>query len=143
MKHSKSMAYTLAVVLCVTAVAVAQRGGGDFDLSWHTIDSGGGGSSTGGGFELAGTIGQPDAGVMTGGEFELAGGFWPGAVAESMPGDCDSDGDVDLDDFAEFEACLTGPGGGLSEPACACFDFDYSGDIDLTDIAAFQLVFSG
>ena len=32
-----------------------------FDLSWHTID-GGGGYSVGGTFELNGTIGQPDAG---------------------------------------------------------------------------------
>ena len=144
MKRGTLLAYLWAIVLTAGAAALAPVGGGDFDLTWHTIDGGGGGSSTGGGFELAGTIGQPDAGpVMTGGKFALLGGFWPGVAAASMPGDCDSDGDVDLDDFAEFEPCLTGPGGGLPEPDCSCFDFDYSGDIDLTDFAAFQQAFAG
>jgi hypothetical protein len=34
--------------------------------------------SIGGGYELAGTIGQPDAGVLTGGGYTLGGGFWRG-----------------------------------------------------------------
>lgn len=56
------------------AMANAQVGGG-FDLTWSSID-GGGGYSSGGGFELTGTIGQPDAGAtMTGGAFSLDGGF--------------------------------------------------------------------
>ena len=51
-----------------------------YDLSWHTID-GGGGTSTGGTYDLSGTIGQPDAGVaMTGGSYSVVGGFWPGAA---------------------------------------------------------------
>ena len=33
-----------------------------YDLGWFTIDGGGGMFSTGGGYELGGTIGQPDAG---------------------------------------------------------------------------------
>lgn len=50
----------------------------DFDLSWHTFDGGGETYTTGGAFELGGTIGQPDASatVMTGGDFTLTGGFW-------------------------------------------------------------------
>ncbi|MCG3132019.1 MAG: hypothetical protein FLDDKLPJ_02829 [Phycisphaerae bacterium] len=55
-----------------------------YDLSWFTIDGGGAMRTAGGGFELSGTIGQPDAGPatpMTGGGFELSGGFWPGAGA--------------------------------------------------------------
>ncbi|MCA9952007.1 MAG: hypothetical protein KDE48_20295 [Anaerolineales bacterium] len=69
----------------VTAVAFAQSGG-SFDLSWSTID-GGGGSSSGGDFVLSGSIGQPDAGELSGGDFTLSGGFWqpvcvsPGVVA--------------------------------------------------------------
>jgi hypothetical protein len=47
-----------------------------FDLSWWTID-GGGGTASGGGFALAGTVGQPDAGAMSGGAYTLGGGFWP------------------------------------------------------------------
>jgi hypothetical protein len=78
--------------------------GADFDLSWNTIDGGGGTSIGGGpaGFELEGTIGQPDAsGPLIGGGFELAGGFWPGAslTPDSCPPDINNSGTVDVDDL--------------------------------------------
>jgi hypothetical protein len=57
-----------------------------------------------------------------------------------VPGDCDCDGDVDLGDYAELEACLEGPGGGVG-PECDCFDVDGSGHVDLYDFAAFQVLF--
>src|SRR3990170_6278085 len=73
--------------LCLTLASLAAWSGDDdgtmttaggFELSWSTVD-GGGGTSTGGGYELSGTIGQPDASSfampMTGGSFELVGGF--------------------------------------------------------------------
>ncbi len=49
----------------------------DYEISWSTID-GGGGRSSGGQYELVGTIGQPDAAYSAGGNYELLGGFWPG-----------------------------------------------------------------
>lgn len=49
-----------------------------YDLSWWTVD-GGGGTSTGGNLELTGTVGQPDAGAAAGGTLTLGGGFW-GAI---------------------------------------------------------------
>jgi hypothetical protein len=49
----------------------------DYKISWSTID-GGGGVSSGGPYELSGTIGQPDAGNLAGGQYEVLGGFWPG-----------------------------------------------------------------
>ncbi len=52
---------------------------GSYDLSWYTIDGGGATFSTGGGYSLGGTIGQPDAGSMGGGSYQLNGGFWGGA----------------------------------------------------------------
>jgi hypothetical protein len=55
-------------------MSIAQSGG-QFDLSWSTID-GGGGFSSGSQFVLTGTIGQPDAGSLTGGNFKVEGGFW-------------------------------------------------------------------
>ncbi len=70
----------IVLALLIVSVAAAQSGGG-YDLSWSTID-GGGGSSSGGGYTLAGTIGQSDAGALSGGGYTLSGGFWPGA----MPG---------------------------------------------------------
>ncbi len=65
-----------------------------------------------------------------------------GCPLEDLPGDCDGDGDVDLDDFASFEACLLGPDGGLGT-GCECFDFDGDGDNDLLDFAQFQVNFTG
>jgi hypothetical protein len=64
-------------------------------------------------------------------------------VPSHAPGDCDCDGDVDLGDYTDFEACFQGPGGGLPVPECACFDLDGSGDVDLRDFGVFQLSFSG
>ncbi|MHC4609928.1 MAG: hypothetical protein ACYS7M_06230 [Planctomycetota bacterium] len=61
----------------------------------------------------------------------------------SMPGDCDSDGDVDLDDYADLYSCLDGPDAGLNDPACDCFDSDADSDVDLDDLARFQEAFTG
>ncbi len=74
-----------AIALATAAPAFAQTGGG-YELTWNTIDGGGATFSTGGGFTLGGTIGQPDAGLLTGGSFTLRGGFWGGGpVATGVP----------------------------------------------------------
>lgn len=65
-------------VLLVTASLAVAQSGDDYDLSWWTADSGGGTWSTGGGYTLGGTAGQPDAGLLAGGAFSLGGGFWRG-----------------------------------------------------------------
>ncbi len=70
----------IVAALLMVSIVVAQSGGG-YDLSWSTID-GGGGSSSGGGYSLAGTIGQADAGTLGGGGYTLNGGFWSGAVSQ-------------------------------------------------------------
>lgn len=60
--------------------------GDPYAIDHYTID-GGGGTSSGGTFEIQGTIGQPDADPLqpsTGGDFEITGGFWPG-VAPATP----------------------------------------------------------
>jgi len=47
-----------------------------YTIDWYKI-AGGGGTSTGGTYQVTGTIGQPDAsGAMTGGSYSLTGGFW-------------------------------------------------------------------
>src|ERR1039458_10319279 len=47
-----------------------------YSIDWYKI-AGGGGTSTGGTYQVSGTIGQPDAsGAMTGGSYSLTGGFW-------------------------------------------------------------------
>jgi hypothetical protein len=62
-----------AVIVAVTLMVVVAQGG-MYDVSGWTIA---GGSSSGGGFILDGTAGQPAAGQnLTGGGFTLTGGGW-------------------------------------------------------------------
>jgi hypothetical protein len=63
------------VVLLLFASIVSAAGG--YDLSWWTVDAGGG-TSSGSAYTLCGTAGQPDAGAMSGGTYTLAGGLWAG-----------------------------------------------------------------
>ena len=64
---------------------VLAQSSGEIDLSWNTVDSGGGTFSSGDGYTLGGAIGQPDAGPLTGGPYTLSGGFWAGQVAPTPP----------------------------------------------------------
>ena len=85
----------LLLLLAASTLAGAQTGG-NFDLSWATVD-GGGGSSSGGDFALSGTIGQPDAGTLAGGPYTLRGGFWRCVTAAvSTPAITASNGDVQI-----------------------------------------------
>jgi len=70
----------LACLVLLAAVPALAQSGGGYDLSWSTVDGGGGTFSTGGVYSLGGTAGQPDAGLMTGGEYALGGGFWGGGA---------------------------------------------------------------
>jgi hypothetical protein len=69
-----------AVLLCgllLVRVALA-HGSASYELSWWSVDAGGATFSSGGGYTLGGTAGQPDANVLHGGAYTLAGGFWGG-----------------------------------------------------------------
>jgi len=71
------LVFTIVLVLILFASGAALAAG-SYDLSWWTVD-GGGGTSRGNGYTLNGTLGQPDAGTLTsGGGYTLAGGFWHG-----------------------------------------------------------------
>lgn len=110
--------------------AVRTASGADFDLSWRTVD-GGGGTSSGGGFTVSGTIGQPDAGTLIGGNFTLSGGFWQST--ESGCGNCPTDandsGTTDAADLAQ----LLGAWGPVAPGNC----LDSNGDntINAADLA--------
>lgn len=71
---------SMVSLLLLSSFALAAAG---YDLSWWTVD-GGGGTSSGGSYSLSATTGQPDAGpVLTGGTYHLEGGFWGGALSGS------------------------------------------------------------
>jgi hypothetical protein len=53
-------------------------------LPWWTLD-GGGGRSAAAGYQIEGTIGQPDAGRASGGGYALTGGFWFEGTTEPLP----------------------------------------------------------
>jgi hypothetical protein len=92
---------------------------------------------------------------LAGSDCDALSGDWPGfgtsctdgnsngtadACEPPIPGDCDRDLQVDLDDFASFANAMAGP----SQPAglgCDVGDFDGDGDIDLADFAEFQVAF--
>jgi len=137
---AKVLSMGVGVCMCVFA-SLGLVTASEYELSRQTIDGGGVMYSTGGTFELSGTIGQPDAGTMlsTDGAFQLTGGFW----FEEPPDDCNSDGWVDLMDYDDFDDCLSGPAGGLPLPRCNCFDLDNDNDVDLSDIHRFQQAFTG
>ena len=136
---------TVMVLMLVPIMTIASLTMADpsFEIDWHTINGGGVMFSTGGEFELSGTVGQPDAGGPMVGPaesgFELTGGFWFAQV----PGDCVFDGAVNLLDYTTFIDCLVGPSTLLTGGGCACLDLDKDQDVDLFDYRLFQLQFHG
>jgi len=73
------MVLAAVCLLILGGASVHAQAGGPYNLTWHTVDNGGG-KLAGGNYVLLGTAGQPDAGAApTGGNYRLVGGFWPGA----------------------------------------------------------------
>ena len=124
-------------------------GGGTFTYQWRK-----GGQPLTDGSHIAGattatltvsSIGPADVGSY---DVALTGGCGTGSVTSQAANlvvlnraDLDRDGDVDVDDYTLFAACLNGPG---SSPAGGCTvdaDFDGDTDVDLGDFAVFQAQF--
>ncbi len=63
-------------------------------------------------------------------------------VDVGLYGDGDDD-DVDIADFASFQACFTGEGGSPLTAECGYYDSDNDGDADLTDFEALVDVITG
>lgn len=93
------------VAACVVGLTLSFAAGAQqYAINWHTIDGGGGTSTSQDGvYSLSGTIGQPDADVVSlcsadGGSgctnptYELNGGFWAGI--QSAPGSPTCNGDL-------------------------------------------------
>jgi hypothetical protein len=122
------------VLIAALSAAVATAPADTFTIDWWTLDGGGDMWTTGGDFELSGTIGQPDAGVvMTGGDFELTGGFWPGAGGGGGPsicrGDLDCSAFIDFGDINPFVLALSNWPAWLAQyPNCPPENADVNGD---------------
>ncbi len=87
----------LCIPFCIGSVSF-----GDYDISWYSIDSGGG-TSTSGQYIVTGTIGQHDAAYSSSDDYELLGGFWQGEPT------CF----VDFEHFARFAQYWLVTGGNL------------------------------
>ncbi len=121
----------------------------DFDLSWYTVDGGGAMFTSGGTFQLSGTIGQPDAGPatsgMAGGTFTLDGGFWQPSVlnpcADFLCGDANCDGSFDGADIDPFFLAISDPTAWIAAfPNCSLLctvDVNHDGVVDGADIYPF------
>jgi hypothetical protein len=81
--------YILLILLLLLSVGVAVAQSHNYQLSWWTVDGGGGTLTANGGIQLSGTVGQPDAGitlVSDSGNYALGGGFWHAALpAPTVP----------------------------------------------------------
>ena len=76
----KCLFLVLGAGVLLLSVGLIARAQGGYDLSWWTVDGGGYTYSAGSGYEMGGTVGQPDAGVLAGGGYSLGGGFWRGGA---------------------------------------------------------------
>ena len=130
MTRSRLGALLFAGIVAAAAVAVGpiER---DFEITSFVIAAGGG-TISGGNFELTSTIGQATVGArLAGGDFSLVGGFW---TAPGCPWDCDgsNDGNVNVNDLLallgqwDIESPLNCTGG-------SC-DYDNDGCTDVSDL---------
>jgi hypothetical protein len=70
----KRLALLLSFILLPSSF-ILRASGQSYSISWYKVA--GGGTSSGGNYQVSGTIGQPDAGTaMSGGNYSVTGGFW-------------------------------------------------------------------
>lgn len=117
------------ITLLIVSVGVAAAD--DLAIDWYTVDGGGEMRSSGGDYELSGTIGQPDAGEMLGEPYALTGGFWASPPCWCMS-DVNNDGLRNGRDIQDFIACMFSTGSN-----CACADVQTTGFLDMNDVAEF------
>ncbi len=64
----------LILTMLTVAACLPAQSGGDYDLTWNSLDAGGL-ILYGGDYEMAGTVGQPETLLLSGGDYALSGGF--------------------------------------------------------------------
>lgn len=128
---NRKMQTTLQLCVAIAIISVATAFAQDYDIDWHSVGGGGEMWSTGGPYELSGTIGQPDAGAMAGGSYTLTGGFWAVPPCWCMA-DLNGDGFKDAMDIQGFISCMLSNG-----VHCTCADMDTDGILGMNDVAIF------
>lgn len=132
MNNKMILALLSLAFVAVSAAVLADglAGATSLDLTWNTIDAGGG-ISTAPSLELHGTIGQPDASItITGSNFELVGGFWPGAVEPATPCPADIAGDDGLINIDDLLLVINFWGQGGVAPG----DVNHNGTVNIDDL---------
>jgi len=114
---------TILLIMCILLFSLPAFG--DYEISWSTID-GGGGRSTGGDYAVVGTIGQADAGEMSGGDYQLSGGFWSRGPLLSCF--------VDFEHFAQLALYWLDTPCDEGNDWCFGADLDWSNDVGLSDV---------
>jgi hypothetical protein len=146
-----TLALMLVAALCA-APAHAQSGG-DFDLTWYSVD-GGGEQASAGDLVVFGTVGQTDVDQRAvGGGFTVVGGFWtipfqpsvcPVDIANT-DGEPGADGAVDNGDFTlffnAFFADLSDPIRTYADVANTDGELPPDGAIDNGDFTLFFSIF--
>lgn len=105
------------------AIAIADDGdtSGQLDI-FGAAQTGGGGTSTGGEFELSGTIGQATTEYLSGDDLQIQSGFWADFCDDCAEGDVNCDGIVNGEDVTAL----------LSEwGVCAGCSGDLTGDFNV------------
>jgi hypothetical protein len=75
----------IRITICAILLLIPRAADAQFDIDWFAV-AGGGGTSSGGDFELTATIGQHDAGDLSGDNFTIIGGFWGILAVFETPG---------------------------------------------------------
>ena len=82
----QSGSFALPVLIALSFFVVSVLHAQSYSINWFKV-AGGGGTSTGGAYQVSGTIGQHDAGgPMTNGQYSLIGGFWSVITVVQTPG---------------------------------------------------------
>jgi hypothetical protein len=86
-EQSKICRFSLLLCFVILHSSFCLRAmGQQYSIDWFKV-AGGGGTSTGGTYQVSGTIGQHDAGgPMTNGQYSLIGGFWSVITVVQTPG---------------------------------------------------------
>ncbi|MDZ4756056.1 MAG: hypothetical protein SGJ11_16355 [Phycisphaerae bacterium] len=112
----------------VLAIVILSVAGPDLQLTWHSMD-GGGGTLEAAAWSIDGSVGQCDAGESVGGVWSLSGGFWPGVPVATCVGDVDGNALVDAADLALVLGAW-GPA-----PRLSIEDIDANGVVNAADLA--------